>query len=75
MDEADKKLFEKFDEIMKSRPLNADALKFWSKLGKEEYERLIYLFENNKIDIMSDEIRLKLVGMLKNLKGGLYREN
>lgn len=75
MDEKDKKLMEKFDEMMASKPLNADTLDFWSKLGKEEYERLIYLFENNTIENMPCEIKMELIGVFKKLKERLYEKD
>lgn len=75
MDEKDKKLMEKFDEIMANKPLNAEALDFWSKLGEEEYKRLIYLFENNMIENMSDEIKMELIGVFKTLKERLYKKD
>ncbi|MEA1936514.1 MAG: hypothetical protein U9N04_00140 [Patescibacteria group bacterium] len=68
MTEEDKKLFEKFEEMMKSMPSENEALDFWSKLSVVEYDRLIYLFEQNKIDKMSENIRLKLVVFFKKVK-------
>jgi len=67
----DKKLFEKIDETMKKRPSEQETIDFWLDLSVNEYNRLIYLFENNEIEKMSKEIRLKLVAGLKKLREGL----
>lgn len=72
MDEIDAKLMKKFNDMMAEKPLNAQALEFWSRLSKEEYERLIYLFENNKTENMPDSVRSKLVGIFKELKARLH---
>lgn len=68
MTEEDKKLFEKFEEMMKNIPSESEALEFWSKLSVEEYDRLIYLFERNEIEGMPEKIRLKLVVFFRKVK-------
>lgn len=64
----DKKLFNKFEEVMKNMPSESEAIDFWSKLSAEEYDRLIYLFEQNKIKKIPEEIRLKLIALFKKIK-------
>lgn len=71
MTDEDKKLFEKIDEIIKKRPSEQEVVDFWLSLGIDEYNRLIYLFENNEINEMGEEVRLKLIAGLKKLKEGL----
>jgi len=68
MTEEDKKLFEKFEEMMKNTPNESEALDFWSKLSIEEYDRLIFLFEQGEIKGMPEKIRLKLVVFFKKVK-------
>ncbi len=68
MTEEDKKLFEKFEEMMKNIPSESEALEFWSKLSVEEYDRLIYLFERDEIEGMPEKIRLKLVVFFRKVK-------
>lgn len=74
MEEIDKKLLEKFENLMSDKPTEEKATDFLSKLSTEEYERLIYLFENNKIDGMSESMRLKLVEVFKKIKEGLSKD-
>ena len=64
----DKKLYEKFERMMKNKPSESEALEFWSKLSIAEYDRLIYLFEQNEIDRVPKEIRLKLAVFFKKIK-------
>ncbi|MEA2097964.1 MAG: hypothetical protein U9P70_02725 [Patescibacteria group bacterium] len=73
MEEIDKKLLEKFENLISDQPTEEEATEFLSKLSTEEYERLIYLFENNKIDGMSESIKLKLVEVFKKIKEGLSK--
>lgn len=73
MEKIDKKLLEKFEDITISQPTEEKATGFLSNLGTKEYERLIYLFENNKIDGMSKSMRLKLVEVFKKIKEGLSK--
>ena len=61
MTKEDKKIFEKFEEMMKNKPSESEALEFWSKLSIAEYDRLIYLFEQGEIEGMPEKIRLKLI--------------
>ena len=68
MTEEDKKLFEKFEEMMKDIPSENEALDFWSKLSIEEYDRLIFLFEQGEIEGMPEKIRLKLVVFFEKVK-------
>ena len=74
MEEIDKNLLEKFENLMSDQPTEGKATEFISKLSTEEYERLIYLFENNKIDGMSDNIRLELIKVFKKIKEGLSKD-
>lgn len=74
MEEIDKNLLEKFENLMSYQPTEEKATEFLSKLSTEEYERLIYLFENNKIDRMSDNIRLELIKVFKKIKKGLSKD-
>lgn len=71
MEEIDKKLLEKFEDLTSSQPTEEKSTEFLSKLSAEEYERLIYLFENNKIAGMSENMRLELVEVFKKVKEGL----
>lgn len=71
MTDEDKKLFEKIYAIIKKRPSKQEAIDFWLDLGIDDYDRLIYLFENNETKEMGEEIRLKLVAGLKKLRDGL----
>lgn len=73
MEEADIKLFEKFEKAMSMKPGNDAAAKFLSGLSQEEYDRLIQLFENNRIEGMDENIRLKLVETYKKIKEGLAK--
>ncbi len=66
--EEDKKLFEKFEEMMKNTPSESEALDFWSKLSIEEYDRLIFLFKQGEIEGMPEKIRLKLVVFFEKVK-------
>lgn len=68
MTEEDKKLYEKFEEIIKNKPSDSEALDFWSKLSAKEYDRLIYLFENNEIEGMPESVRKKLAETFRKLK-------
>lgn len=68
----DKKLYEKFKEMMKSAPGESEALDFWSKLSAEEYDRLIDLFEKEEIKEVPENIRLKLVVFFKKVKEKLF---
>ncbi len=72
MTDEDKKLYEKFKEMMKSAPSESEALDFWSKLNIEEYDRLIDLFEKDKIKGVPENIRLKLVVFFKKVKERLF---
>ena len=74
MEEIDKKLLEKFENLMSDQPTEEKATEFLSKLSTEEYERLIYLFENNEIDGMSENVRIKLVEIFKKIKEGLSKD-
>lgn len=71
MTEEDIKLMERFEQIIAAKPSEDDALGFWSKLSIEEYDRLIYIFEQNKPEGMRDEIRLELIDLFKKLKAKL----
>ncbi|MCK4799370.1 hypothetical protein KAS31_00130 [Candidatus Parcubacteria bacterium] len=73
MEEIDKKLLEKFDDLMSDQLTEEEATEFLSNLSTKEYERLIYLFENNKIDGMSKNMRLELVKVFKKVKEGLLK--
>ena len=68
MTEEDKKLMEKFEQIIAAKPSEDAVLDFWSKLSVEEYDRLIYLFEQNKPEDMSEEARTELIDIFKKLK-------
>ncbi len=68
----DKKLYEKFKVAMKNTPSENEALDFWSKLSAEEYDRLIDLFEKDKIEGVPENIRLKLVVFFKKVKERLF---
>lgn len=74
MTDEDKKLFEKVDKIIKSKPSEQEATNFWLGLGIDDYDRLIYLFENNEINEMGEEIRLRLISGLKRLREGLVAD-
>lgn len=74
MTDEDKKLFEKVDKIIKNKPSEQEAIDFWLGLGINEYDRLVYLFENNEINGMGEEIRLRLVSGLKRLREGLVAD-
>ena len=73
MEDKYEKLMEKFHRIMESGPDENEAVEFWSKISAKEYDDLIDLFSKNKVDGMSDEIRMKLVDLLKNLRQGLHK--
>jgi len=74
MEEIDKSLLEKFDNLISDQPTEEKATEFLSKLSSEEYERLIYLFENNEIDGMSENVKIKLVEVFKKIKEGLSKD-
>lgn len=73
MNEKDKKLYEKFEKIVKNKPSDDEAVDFWVKLGAEEYERLIFLFENNEIKEMPENVKIKLVETFRELKQALEK--
>ena len=64
----DKKLLKKFERMIKSNFTENETLDFWSKLSAEEYDRLGYLFEQDEIDGIPENIRLKLVELFKKLR-------
>ncbi len=73
--DVDKELFRKIDAVLRKRPSSEEAVDFWLGLSAEEYDRLVFLFENNKIEGMSSEVRLKLVKAFKRLKERLGSKN
>jgi len=73
MEEIDKKLFEKFEDIISGKPDENQGAEFLSRLSQEEYGRLIRIFENNEIEGMDKNVRVKLIETYKKIKEGLAK--
>jgi len=64
----DKKLFNKFEKAILHRPNENEAVDFWMSLNPKKYDRLITLFENNKVEAMPKNVRLKLIMFFEKIK-------
>ena len=71
----DKKLLKKFERMIKSNFTENETLDFWSKLNAEEYDRLGYLFEQDEIDGIPENIRLKLIKFFKKVREKYFEAN
>lgn len=71
MDELDKALFGKFAEMVKrlnSIQGEAEAKKFFSELKRDEYDRLISIFQTNDFTGLQPETKAKMLTVLNKLR-------
>ena len=67
MSEEDKRLFEKFSKVVSSSLDEQSAIQFFSELKKDEYSRLIEIFQNNDFPNIKNETKNKLLLILNKL--------
>ncbi|OGF27616.1 hypothetical protein A2331_04340 [Candidatus Falkowbacteria bacterium RIFOXYB2_FULL_34_18] len=68
MNDDDKKLLQKFENVVGKNMDEQAAVMFFAKLSLNEYNRLIEIFANNYFPNIKDKTKQKVLVVLKKLK-------